>query len=298
MKLTDNADTLAKQAQALRDRLDHRPRANPERMLAIMEQKDSTTQLINGIACASDCEVCGGSGMIRYAMPDGAPLPIDHPKFGKMFPCPNLPINSPIYNESGLTPTERAYDWKQLKHRKGDAEKSLHEAVDAVKKAMRDQRGVVILYGGNGLAKSLILKIAVAETLRERRGVMARYIHMSEIIEDLRASYDTEAPGASLRALEQRYAKYPLLCIDELGVERATDFSDEKTFFLIDRRYTAAIENQAPLITILATNNSIKDFPARIADRLMDGRCAQVKLLGESMRPAMRQEELPITNKE
>lgn len=250
---------------------------------------ESTVKIMDQIQCQPDCPTCGGIGYIRYDVQPG------HERFGKLFPCPELPIHSPIYSESGLTQDERALSWKKsLLHRKDDkaAEASLVEAVTAVKAALAAQRGVVLLYGGNGLAKSLILKIAVAETLRQRRGVMGRYIQMAEIMEDLRTSYDAEQPGRSLKEMEMRYAKYPVLCIDELGVERDTEFTAEKQFMLIDRRYTASIENQAPLVTILATNLSINEFPARIADRLSDGRCAQIKLVGESMRPGLKQDTL------
>lgn len=277
--MTDNdkAESLADVAAKIKNRTEANMEFTPEATVKVQQEAH----------CKPDCPTCGGLGLIRYDVPLG------HERFGKLFPCPELPINSPVYGESGLTQPERAYLWKSLQHRKEkEAEASLIAAVRAVKEVMKAQRGVVLLHGGNGLAKSLILKIAVAETLRERRGVMARYIHMAEIMEDLRTSYDLEQPGRSLKEMEQRYARYPLLAIDELGVERDTEFSDEKQFFLIDRRYTASIENQAPLITILATNLSINEFPARIADRLSDGRCAQIKLVGGSMRPGMKQEKM------
>lgn len=248
---------------------------------------ESTMKIMEQIQCQPDCPTCGGSGYIRYDVQPG------HDYFGRIFPCPELPIHSPLYNESGLTATERALTWKSLIHRQDKAaDAALTAAVLAVKKVLHDQRGVVLLYGGNGLAKSKILQIAVAETLRTRRGVMGRYIHMAEIMEDLRASYDHDQPGRSLKEMELRYAKYPVLCIDELGVERDTEFTAEKQFMLIDRRYAAAIENQAPLVTILATNLTLNDFPARIADRLADGRCAQIKLVGDSMRPGLKQDSL------
>lgn len=283
MSNSSSTDTIASVAKDYHDRLTQY--AGNERKAQAMTTTLKTPEIVT---CKSDCEICGGPGLIKYD------VDIDHPYFGRLFPCPNLPLESPHYNECGLTISERAYTWKgQLKGRSDkDTNAALHLAVDAVKSVLAAKRGLVTLTGGNGLAKSLILKIAVAETLRSRRGKISRYTHMAEIMEDMRASYDTAEPGRSMREIEKRYARYPVLCIDELGVGRDTDFTEEKQFFLIDRRYTAAIENNEPLITILATNLDIKDFPPRIADRLMDGRCAHIKLVGASMRPALKQDKM------
>lgn len=233
--------------------------------------------------CAPNCDICGGVGLVRYD------VATTDPRFGKLFPCPNLPLVSPIYNECGLTVQERSLAWNVIKGRKDEAANdTLHEAVAAVKAVMAKGSGMVILYGGNGLAKSLILKIAVAETLRARRGVMARYVLMPDIVEDLRSSFDADRPGQSLKEATNRYYTYPVLAIDELGVERDTPFAAEKQFIVLDHRYNAAIENGEPLVTLLATNLSINDFPARIKDRLSDGRCHAVKLVGESLRPGKK----------
>lgn len=240
--------------------------------------------LVDNGRCEPNCPECGGFGYFRYD------VPTHHPYFGKLFPCPRLPLSSPLYNQSGLTLPERTdMTWALIHGRKDEkANTSLHAAVHAVVEALEKRRGMVLLYGGNGLAKSLILKIAIAETLRTRRGYMAKYTLMPELIEELRATYDKDHPGALLKEITEKYSTYPVLAVDELGVERDTPFSQEKQFVLIDGRYTAAIEQGEPLVTLLATNLDLSEFPARIRDRLSDGRCRAIKLVGESMRPGMK----------
>lgn len=233
--------------------------------------------------CNPDCETCGGSGYVRLD------VSISDSRFGKLYPCPSAPLFSSVWNVTGLSVAERSYDWSMIRSRKEiEANESLKQAVKVVKEVMERKRGLVLLYGGNGLAKSLILKIAVAETIRQQRGAIGKYILMPDLVEDLRASYDEERAGASLREATERYKAFPVLAIDELGVERDTSFTEEKRFIIIDHRYNAAIENKEPLITLLATNLSIEEFPPRIADRLSDGRCHVVKMVGQSARPGMK----------
>lgn len=233
--------------------------------------------------CKPSCEICGGLGLVRLD------VPVYDARFGKLTPCPNAPLQSSVYDESGLTVKERDYTWRQLQARDDKkAQEALKLAAHTIKDVLKAKSGIVTLWGGNGLAKSLLLKIAVAEALRTMPGTMPRYVLMSEIMEDLRRSFDAERPGASLKEMTDKYKRYPVLAIDELGVERDTAFTEEQRFILIDHRYNAAIENDEPLITLLATNLPLNDFPPRIYDRLRDGRCHVVQMVGESLRPGLK----------
>lgn len=241
------------------------------------------TMVMDDTLCKPDCEVCHGVG---YVSRD---VPLNDPTFGRIYPCPNAPLTSRVWNDCGLTISEREYSWSEIHGRKDEAtNKALHDAVAAVKEILEKRNGFVLLYGGNGLAKTLILKIAVAETIRSRKLVGAKYTTMVEVIDEMRRSFDEERPGASLREMTDKYKKYPVLAIDELGVERKTEFSDERQFVLLDHRYNAAIESGEKLVTLLATNLALDEFPARIRDRMTDGRCFAIKLVGESLRPGLK----------
>jgi len=268
-----------------------KPRSNiddqeRERLLKWFEEEDLKRRQEtdpNYQRCIPNCPNCHGLGWVKHDVPVG------HKDFGQVFPCRNAPLSSTVYSESGLTLNERGYTWKQLQARDDKkAQESLKVAAHTIKDVLAAKRGIVTLYGGNGLAKSLLLKIAIAETLRTRPGAMPRYILMSEIMEDLRRSFDAERPGASLKEMTDTYKRYPVLAIDELGVERDTAFTEEQRFILIDHRYNAAIENDEPLITLLATNLPLNEFPPRIYDRLRDGRCHVVQMVGESLRPGLK----------
>ena len=82
----------------------------------------------------------------------------------------------------------------------------------------------------------------------------------------------------------QRLNAASLLVIDDLGVERSTDYTLEKVYDLVDTRYRA----NKPLI--LTTNLSVKEMQqnndirfGRIYDRIFEV-CYPIELRGKSWR--------------
>lgn len=217
--------------------------------------------------------------MIRYEVP-----PTDS-RFGKLFPCPNTPPESPIFDNAGLTPHERTWGWSNIKLRE-----NVNDAVRILKKAVERGKGLGFLYGGPGLAKTLMLKIACAEWARTGRGVF-HFTTLPLILEDLRVAYDDPEPQRALAAKEAKYNRFPMLAIDEVGVERKTDFAMEKFFTLLNNRHEQGVERGEEFLTIMAGNISPSQLDFRIADRLDDGRNFIVQLQGESYRPLLEWEK-------
>lgn len=229
------------------------------------------------VLCRPDCPDCGGVGYLRYDVPFG------HPLFGKLAPCPNLPANSSIFSGHGLSAEEiGSLSWQGIKNRE-----NVTEAVNAVKGLFERGTGMGYLFGGVGLAKTLLLKTMCAEWYRGQRG-MFHYTTVTDILEDLRLAFDDDEPQRALRDKEAKYLSHPLLAIDELGAERKTEFGIEKFFALVNRRHEAGTEHGDGLVTIMAGNVSPNELDFRIADRLTDGRNFIVRLSGESFRPAMK----------
>lgn len=228
--------------------------------------------------CRPDCQICGGFGLIRYDVP-----PSDS-RFGKLLPCPNLPAESPIFEDHGLTNLERTWTWANVKKRE-----NIGEGIRILKQAIQRGHGLVYLYGGPGLAKTLLLKIACAEWARSGRGIF-HFTPLSVILEDLRTAYDDDEPQRALAEKERKYSRFPLLAIDEVGAQRTTDFSIEKFFKLIDVRHENGTERGENILTLMAGNVSPKDIDFRIADRLTDTRNAIIRLTGESYRPYIQED--------
>ena len=236
--------------------------------------------------CAEGCDICGGSGWFSYD------VDIHHNFFGELFLCPNVPIDSSALNFYGLQPNERLYRWDDLERIGGDGQIKLDKAKKAVKAVLELGRGMVYLHGSYGLAKSMILKIAVAECLRYSRSVdledlhkwNARYTHMDTIYNELRSCFDGYNKSAALQEVKDKYLNIPILCIDEVGLVQNSDWEDKEQFHLIDWRYTQAIENEQNLITIMGSNLTPAELPPRIQSRLEDGRCFVGELAGTDYR--------------
>jgi len=227
--------------------------------------------------CVKDCPICGGVGVVRVDAPIGSPL------FGKITPCDNLPLSSPVYNASGLDEIERLkYSWDSVL----DMDETNRIAVQEVKKIVDRGYGVAYLWGKPGLAKSLILKVAVIESIKARPGYWHKYTMMSAIIDNMRSAYgkEVENPAKRLRQITNDYLQFPTLAIDELGIDSDTPFSLKRQFLLIDERYTKAIELQQPFITVIASNLTPDELPAPLKSRLWDGRCFQIEMKGEDFR--------------
>jgi len=70
-----------------------------------------------------------------------------------------------------------------------------------------------------------------------------------------------------------------VLVLDDLGVERETDWAAEKLFQILNHRY------QSELPTVIVTNCRLEELPPRIYDRLSDDDlCVRCQVLAPSYR--------------
>lgn len=226
------------------------------------------------ILCRPDCDVCGGIGYIRYDVER------TDPRFGKVFPCPKLPPESSIYEGHGLTAAEiKSATWSDIK-----ARENVDQAVRAIRSLLEYGNGMGYLYGGAGLAKTKLLQIACATWARAGRGVFL-LTTQKDILDDMRTAFDDDEPSRAIQGKQEKYIGYSLLAIDELTVERSTDFKVEQFFHVVNKRHEAGTERGEGYVTLMAGNVSPQQLDFRITDRLTDGRNFIVKLTGESYRP-------------
>ena len=88
------------------------------------------------------------------------------------------------------------------------------------------------------------------------------------------------------------FNNYRLLVIDDLGVERNTEFSLEQVFHVIDSRY------RSRLPMIVTTNLSLRELKqpadlahARIYDRILE-RCVPIKINGQNHRQHLAADQM------
>ncbi len=100
-------------------------------------------------------------------------------------------------------------------------------------------------------------------------------------------------PLSSRRRFVQRFLNFfPLLIIDDLGVERNSEFAREQVFNIIDSRY----RNQLPMI--VTTNLTVDELknPAdlareRIYDRVLE-RCMAIRVNDQNIRKLNKAENM------
>lgn len=235
------------------------------------------------ILCNTNCDVCGGVGFVRYD------VPMDDPRFGKMWPCPKLPPDSTIFDGHGLTSREIAtLDWNVLTERE-----NIRDGIQAMEGLLKRGRGMVYLHGGAGLAKTRMLQILCAKWARSGRGLF-HLTTQKELIDFIRVAYDDDEPQRAVRDREDMFIRrFSLLAIDEVTTERSTDFKVDEFFHIINKRHEAGVEYGGNFATVMTGNISPKQLDYRILDRLSDGRNQIVKLDGDSYRPAMEWTDEP-----
>lgn len=224
--------------------------------------------------CIPDCPICRGIGWIRVD------VPIENPNFGKLQMCPNMDIYKVYGRLLGLTEQEALLSWEDLILVDNDA-RSAHLAIT---NTLNRGYGWVYLWGSYGRAKTIILKIAVAEALRKQKAGV--YIRMAEFVDNLRLAFDDNNPNTSLVSRLDWWSKLPILAIDEVDKINLTGFAREKMFLLFDRRYEDATLNKTG-VTLLSSNLPPMALDPYLTDRIRDGRFAVIEMAGSSVRPAL-----------
>ena len=139
------------------------------------------------------------------------------------------------------------------------------------------ERGVgILLFGGVGSGKSFLASCIGNAVLEKRVPVM-----FTNVPRLLKIMFSSKEPQAVVDALQ----RYPLLILDDFGVERTTEYSIEQLFTIINSRY----ESRLPLIVTSnlapdALRNSSSVEMRRIYDRILSMCQIPVKLNGESRR--------------
>jgi DNA replication protein DnaC len=252
----------------------HRQLTSPE------ELELARREYIRSVAvCDPECPLCGGSGMIQDAPLPGEPV-------GRWRECPNyyskrLRANAEVY---GMAASEiELMDW-QLVEDIGCAWKAMAQ----VRATLEAGYGWVFLWGDHGQAKTLLLKIAVAVTLRSGR--LAAYTNMVGILDNLKRAFDAgpgEDPGAESKI--EWWQKIPLLAIDEFNRVKESEWANERRFALMDMRYVQAVRHET--VTLIASNTPPDQQDSYLRDRILDGRFEVIELKGPSVRRSIKDKD-------
>lgn len=161
--------------------------------------------------------------------------------------------------------------------------KYAHYYVEHFEEMKADNTGY-LLWGSVGTGKSYLAG-CIANALMEQ-GVSVRMTNFAAILNDLKNGFDSK------NAYIAELCRYPLLIIDDFGMERETTYGLEQLYNVIDSRY----RSQKPLI--VTTNLSLQEMQhpedtahARIYDRLLE-MCVPIHFSGSSFRKEKAQARL------
>ena len=150
--------------------------------------------------------------------------------------------------------------------------------------AMKELNAGYLLWGGVGTGKSYLAG-CIANALMEQE-VAVCMTNFALILNDLAASFKDRNEYIS------RLCSFPLLILDDFGMERGTEYGLEQVYNVIDSRY----RSKKPLI--VTTNLTLEDLQhpedtahARIYDRLIE-MCSPVRFTGENFRRTTAQEKM------
>lgn len=149
---------------------------------------------------------------------------------------------------------------------------------------MKDGNHGLLLWGKVGTGKSYFAG-CIANALMEQE-VSVCMTNFALILNDLAASFGGRNEYIS------RLCGFPLLILDDFGMERGTEYGLEQVYNVIDSRY----RSNKPLI--VTTNLTLEELQhpedtahARIYDRLL-AMCSPVCITGENFRKATAQEKM------
>ena len=151
--------------------------------------------------------------------------------------------------------------------------------VENWKKAEAENLGL-LLWGDVGTGKSF-LAACIANALLEK-GVPVLMTNFSRILNQMGAMY----PDGRYRYIAS-FNRFPLLIIDDLGIERNTGYALEQVYAVVDERYKAGL----PLVittnlTISQLRNPEDVSHARIYSRVLE-MCTPVHVPGHDRRTAI-----------
>ena len=149
---------------------------------------------------------------------------------------------------------------------------------------IKDGNYGLLLWGRVGTGKSYFAG-CIANALMEQE-VPVCMTNFAAILNDLAASF------AGRNEYISRLCSYPLLILDDFGMERGTEYGLEQVYSVIDSRYRSGKPLIATTNLTLEELQHPQDTPhARIYDRLTS-MCAPVRFTGSNFRKETAQEKL------
>lgn len=246
----------------------------------------------NGHARPEDyCPICEGRKWLSVDVPVG------HPDFGRAVACQCQINTSESERETRLRRYSNLGPLSRMTFASANPDgldaspenaRLFAAAFQAAREYADDPTGWLALTGPNGCGKTH-LAAAIANR-RIKLGKLAFFVHVPDLLDDLRSTY---APSSeiSYSDLFEQVNDAELLILDGLGVQSPTPWAREKLHQIFNRRANAELP------TVITTAEDVHNLDAYIASRLayprlsrvltvaarVDNRTAQLGLIPENI---------------
>jgi DNA replication protein DnaC len=134
----------------------------------------------------------------------------------------------------------------------------------------------VFIHGPVGTGKThlgvALVKAAVENAVRAQRRATLLVTSAPALLSEIRSSF-RDGSALSEDDLIRRYASVEFLLVDDLGVERGTDFAVQVLYLIIDARYTAMRR------TVFTSNLNVEEIAGRLGDRIASRICGMGTVL-------------------
>jgi DNA replication protein DnaC len=231
----------------------------------------SNTNPTNNDSLCSICgqrSICGGIGLISYE------VPVDDPRFGKLFRCPNNPVEHDEQRRErmrqisnlGAHADKGFYNFETKFHGLSIVQNESLSLAHQTAYSFATQPELwrekwLVLEGTYGCGKTHLAAAVGNERLN--RGDLVLFITAPDLLDHLRSTYGPSSE-ISYDQMFERIRGAQLLVVDDLGAENPSPWAQEKLFQLLDHRYTHKLP------TVITTNIDMDAFDARIRSRLLD----------------------------
>ncbi len=213
-------------------------------------------------------------------------LPINHPNFGKLFPCPcrageiRQQRAETLQEIGNLSELKRyTFDTFQIEGHGLTPERfaNLNRVRETALEFSRDPKGWLVFRGSYGCGKTH-LAAAIANACLDQ-GYPVLFITVPDLLDELRAAFAPDSTATYSERFNQ-VRNAPLLIMDDLGTENGTPWAQEKLFQIINHRYVTRLP------TVITTNRTLEEIDPRIRSRLSDFDLVQVlTILAPDYRP-------------
>lgn len=153
-----------------------------------------------------------------------------------------------VLERSGVPPEYHAMTLDNLKPHAG-----INAALAAVRDMMDTREGMIFIGGTVGTGKTHLAVAAVREYLLQLRS--AYFTSSSNLLATIRASFNSEERGRTDRIIRY-YSTVNLLALDDVGVEKPTEWVRPTLYNIIDNRYT---QKKATIITSNLTVEAVSE---------------------------------------